>query len=78
MIKPRVLTHQKSLHDSLDKREQEMSRSGLSTKTVSDSLDDFGKILHKKLSIVEIVDGKHIFFQFTVYVKVDFVFYMTL
>lgn len=73
MIKPRVLTHQKSLHDSLDKREQEMSRSGLSTKTVSDSLDDFGKILHKKLSTVEIVDGKHIFFQFTVYVKVDFV-----
>ena len=38
-----------------------MSRSGLSTKTVSDSLDDFGKILHKKLSIVEIVDGKHIY-----------------
>lgn len=51
-----------------------MLRSGFSIKIVLDLFDDFGKILYKKLFIVEIVDGKYIFFQFIVYVKVDFVY----
>lgn len=39
-----------------------MLRSGFSIKIVLDLFDDFGKILYKKLFIVEIVDGKYIYF----------------
>ncbi len=57
MIKPRVVTLQKSLRNSLEKRRQELSRSDTSTspsKDVTASLltygeGHFGKILHFKV-----------------------------
>ncbi|XP_022807223.1 uncharacterized protein LOC111344274 isoform X3 [Stylophora pistillata] len=43
MLKQRGITLQKSFHDCLDKREQEMPRNGLSAKSVSHSFDHFGE-----------------------------------
>ena len=63
MMKPRVVTLQKSLHNSLEKRQHDLSRSGTKkspSKSVSGSLLSYDGELFGKIAHLNLQDSGHI------------------